>query len=257
MAVWPGVWLLISGLWLWNLRAQGQVSRLREERQREAHLAAVGQMTARLAHEIKNPLGAIRGAAQHLLGGLAATDPSRALLQVVEEETHRLEELTRGILDFSRPVQIRPEHQPPGPILRDALDRFATLQRRPPILLDLPPTLPDMSLDGSALRQILENLLGNAFDACPDGPVGCSVVVTERSLIVRVSDRGPGLAQEVQERLFEPFVSTKPRGYGLGLANSRRLAEAHGGTLFLKDQPGGGCLAELELPLEGNHARVT
>ncbi|NLI78789.1 MAG: HAMP domain-containing histidine kinase [Candidatus Riflebacteria bacterium] len=255
MIVWPAVWLLVSGLWLWSLRAHGQMAALEEARRREAHLAAVGQMAARLAHEIKNPLGAIRAAVQHLLSQADPDPAGRPLLQVVEGETHRLEELTHGILDFSRPVQVRPERLPLGPFLTDALEQFATLHRRPAIPLSLPATLPDLPFDAGAVRQILDNLLANAWDACPDGPVTCTVRLDPAAVVILVEDRGPGLDESVQERVFEPFFSTKARGYGLGLAISRRLAEAHGGRLNLRSRPDGGGVAELTLPLEVPDAR--
>ncbi len=255
MIVWPVAWLLGSALWLWSLRVHGQMAALQEARRREAHLAAVGQMAARLAHEIKNPLGAIRAAVQHLLSQADPAFPGRPLLEVVEGETHRLEELTRGILDFSRPVQVRPERQPLGPFLAAALAQFATLHRRPAIPLSMPAGLPDLPFDAAALRQILDNLLANAWDACPDGPVTCTVRSDPAAITILVEDRGPGLDETVQERVFEPFFSTKARGYGLGLAISRRLAEAHGGGLTLRSRPDGGGVAELTLPLEAPDAR--
>ncbi len=254
--IWPTAWLLISGLWIWNLRVRARMEVIREEARREAHLAGVGRMTARLAHEIKNPLGAIRGAAQHLLSGFSTSDPKAALLKVVEDETRRLEDLTRGILDFSRPVQISPSPQSAGDLLKNILDRFATLRRIPAIPLILPADLPTIVCDPGALGQILENLFSNAFDADREGKVECVVLDRPEGTLVRVEDRGTGISPEVESRLFEPFLSTKNRGYGLGLVISRRLAEAHGGSLVLHNREGGGCVAELMLPRERKDVRI-
>ena len=249
--LWPFAWVLGSVLWIWWFRHRERLSSLERDRQREAHLAAVGQATARLAHEIKNPLGAIRGAAQHVLGK-PLNGAQQEMMRLIEQETGRLEDLARGILDFARPPVIRPTECDFGALLRDVRSMLLLRLPHPDILLeDLDEPL-SLRCDPAAMTQILQNLLENARAASSVGPSTESVVVrvsrAEGFFRIRVLDRGEGLSEEARAHLFEPFFSTKTQGYGLGLVVSRRLAEAHGGTLTLEPREGGGCCAELRIP---------
>ncbi len=255
--LWLGAWLLGSLLWCLVVEVAARAWQTHGERQRDAHLAAVGRMAARLSHEIKNPLGAIRGAVQHLQKSPAGQS---ALLALVEQETVRLEELTRGVLDFARPAVVQVVPIDLVPVVREVvlLARQATAPR-PPISESLPDGAPVLA-DAHAVRQILTNLINNAVEASTDLQPIEVVLRTERTRVhLAVTDRGEGMSEPARAQVFEPFFSTRPRGYGLGLAVSRRLAEAMAGTLDLRNRDGGGCIAELQLPAapgEGTHGQA-
>ena len=249
--LWPLAWLAGSVMWIGLFRHRERLSELERDRQREAHLTAVGQATARLAHEIKNPLGAIRGAAQHVLGKpLSGTQ--QEMMRLIEQETGRLEDLARGILDFARPLAIRPADCDPGAMLRDIRSMQLLRSPHPEIILEGLEEPLSLRCDPAAMTQILQNLLENARAASGAGstvePLVVRVDRTDGFFRIRVLDRGEGLSDEARAHLFEPFFSTKIQGYGLGLVVSRRLAEAHGGTLRLEPREGGGCCAELRIP---------
>jgi signal transduction histidine kinase len=173
------------------------------------------------------------------------------MVRMIEQETGRLEELTRGILDFARPPSIRPTECDLSALLGNVRALMLARAPTPEIMIEGVSEGMTVRGDPAALTQILLNLLDNARSATPgQEPIS---VVFERSAnmaTIAVLDRGEGLSAEAREHLFEPFFSTKVRGYGLGLAVSRRLAEAHGGGLELAPREGGGCRAELRLPDE-------
>jgi two-component system sensor histidine kinase HydH len=223
---------------------------------RAEQLAWVGQMAAGIAHEIRNPLMAIK-----LLVQTAADRPDGPSLrprdfQVLEEEIVRLEKIVSGFLDFARPP--RPDPRPVD-IVELASKVAAGLRPRADlqgvaIVIDRPSEPVIASADPNQLRQVLLNLLINALDAQPWGGEVLVVAKIDRAnthdpqLLMTVTDKGPGLPQGVGERIFEPFVSTKESGLGLGLSICRRIVEAHGGTLAAATQPSGGAVFTLRFP---------
>jgi two-component system, NtrC family, sensor histidine kinase HydH len=223
---------------------------------RAEQLAWVGQMAAGIAHEIRNPLMAIK-----LLVQTAADRSDGPALrprdfQVLEEEIIRLEEIVSGFLDFARPP--RPD---PRPVDMAELASQVAVGLRPraelqgvAIVIEQPTEPVIVSADPNQLRQVLLNLLFNAIDAQPRGGevrVAAKIESENSSypqLLLTVTDNGPGLPPSVGERIFEPFVSTKESGLGLGLSICRRIAEAHGGTLTAANRPTGGAIFTLRFP---------
>ncbi len=243
--LWLVAWAAVSGLWLHAFSTWQRLSQIEQDRQREAHLAAVGRVTARLAHEIKNPLGAVRGMTQVLSERLRDQPELQQHLQLMESETTRLEKLARNILDFSRPAQVHP-------VICDL--RSLLYEIKSYFLLSMPCTNVELKIGDSEIpawldpdggRQILLNLLTNACEAAgTDTLIEVSCRLAPAQVVVCVEDRGPGIDPAIRDTLFEPFVSTKSCGNGLGLAISRRLAERMGGSLTLVPREGGGCRAE-------------
>jgi signal transduction histidine kinase len=207
-------------------------------------------MSARLAHEIKNPLGAIRGMAQLLQKRLKGEqDSDRAVMATtIEQETFRLEELTRSILDFARPQECRILPLNITAVVEDMLRMFNQQLAEGQIAAPSGTTAVECSGDENALRQILLNLLKNAVEAAED-PTAVRLEIVEGAddIALRVYNRGGYMTEQMFEDIFTPFVSSKVKGYGLGLPVSRRLAEQMGGSLRLANAASGEIMAELKL----------
>lgn len=218
-----------------------------ETRQREIeHLASIGAMSAALAHEIRNPLGTIKGFAQLLQERTGGTEGS--LIEPILSETSRLEALVGELLLYGRP---------PKPEVREIrwidvarkLKHHAAAMRR---TIGFTVETPDVTLrsDPNLLEQALLNLVRNAVEAA-ESEVSVRVEHDGRFRIC-VEDDGPGLTEDARKRLFEPFFTTKASGTGLGLAITRKLAEALGGRLSVGPRPGKGTAARIELPWNGS-----
>jgi signal transduction histidine kinase len=235
-----------------ELRSSLEHLRAAEERLiQEARLAAVGRLSAGLAHEIRNPLASIKGSAEILADDFPTSHPKRRMLQVLNDEAVRLNDVLTRFLAFARP-------NPPekGSIVAASeIEAVVTLmQSRPEAegrgIVFIPAGGPAVRLhaDAGQIRQVLINVVLNALQATPPG--GRVQVTCERNgseVVCRVQDGGPGFAPEALANAFTPFFTTKDAGTGLGLALSHRIVEQHGGTIRLENVPGGG-LVEIVLP---------
>jgi two-component system sensor histidine kinase HydH len=235
--------LAVVAVVLWR-RAQREEA-MAERRAQNERLAALGTMSAVLAHEIKNPLAALKGNAQLVAEALPDGSRRRAQAERVVEASIRLQELVTNLLDFVRG----------GPISRAPVDPaellfLAAEDAAPKAELELEAAPPSWSLDSVRIRQVLENLLRNAAQAAEGGRVWASVLQEGNSLIYSVRDEGPGLPAGPKEAIFEPFFTTKTRGVGLGLTVARRIAELHGGELTARNRPDGGAEFRVVIPLE-------
>jgi len=225
--------------------------------QAQARLAALGQMAAGLAHEVKNPLSAIKGAAQ-LLGeppsGHATDEASSEFLAIILEEVERLDRVVCSVLNYARPSQ-----GDPGPIDVNAVvdqtlrllssDRDGSCEYE----TQLEQGLPSVRADAEQLRQVLINLIRNAAQAM--GGRGTVTITTrsraesaDRSVEIAVTDRGPGITPEVRPHLFVPFFTTRAQGTGLGLAISERIVQEMGGRIEVLTAIGSGSTFSVQLP---------
>lgn len=238
-----------------RLRARDReqaVTRLAEVetvRRRSERLAAAGALAAGLAHEVRSPLNAIGLAAQRLERRLSPGDSSREIASRIHGEVIRLEEVLRGFLDLASPVSDRRElFDLAGQVqlVLDVLDDEA-LSRA----VNLRQTGGSISVaaDRDSIHRAIVNLVRNAIQASPEGS-SIEVHVGNRSdkAILRVVDQGPGIDAAVRGKEFDPFVTGRASGTGLGLALVKRVAEEHGGSVRLVSHDGGGTLAELILP---------
>jgi signal transduction histidine kinase len=217
-------------------------------------LAALGQLAAAIAHEVRNPLAVVRSAAQGLGETLPADDAEahRAAAFIVDE-VDRLAGVARSLLDFARPVAL--EKQPTA--LPAVIDRAVTLAghhlaaKRVQLQRDDAPALPMVHADGDLVCQVLVGLLGNAAAAIPaGGRIVVSTRASNGSVEVAVADDGPGIPPEDRSKVFEPFFTTRPDGTGLGLAVARQIVEAHGGRIDVGgDGAGGGARVTVRLPV--------
>ena len=223
---------------------------------RAEQLAWVGQMAAGIAHEIRNPLMAIKLLIQTAADRSDGSSLRPRDFQVLEEEIVRLEQIVTGFLDFARPPRLDPRPVDMAELAGQVVAGLRPKAELQGVTLNMDALQEPVmaSADPNQLRQVLLNLILNAIDAQPAGGEVQIAAALERSpsneaqLVLTVSDRGPGLPENVGERIFEPFVSTKESGLGLGLSICRRIAEAHGGTLAAATRPTGGAVFTLRFP---------
>jgi two-component system, NtrC family, sensor histidine kinase HydH len=207
-------------------------------REREKRLASLGEMSAVLAHEMKNPLASLKGNAQLLAATLPAGDKPRQKADRVVDEAVRLEKLMQDLLAFVRTGQLQRAQVSPVAIARDAANHQIEIDDRA-----APPT---WSLDAGRIREVLANLIDNAVAAGP--PVLVRVATERGRLVLEVIDHGPGVPVADRDKIFEPFFTGKTRGTGLGLAIAKRMVELHGGTIAVLDADGTGARFRIEIP---------
>ena len=235
--------------------AVDQLEQARREAMLADRLAAVGEMAAGVAHELRNPLTAVKLLIQNAVDALPDNPLGEEHLHVVLEQTQRMESTIQGLLDFARPPQVQMVCHD----VRDTLNRALNLveghakQQGVVIREDYPSTPVLVDGDPEQLHQVFVNLLLNGVEAMPQGgtlqvTIGCDTAAAANCR-VQFRDGGPGIPPAIMARLFEPFVSDKKRGTGLGLAISRRIVQQHGGQLSAANGEGTGAVFTVELPL--------
>lgn len=232
------------------------------EANRSAQLATLGQLAAGLAHELRNPLTAMRllveaGREVGDSGQLDGRD-----LQVLDEEIGRLEQLVESFLDFARPPKLEKTMFDARSLVEHTMRLVGAPARQRGVTIDWRPPAEMVTVEADAvqMRQVVLNVLLNAMDAAGEGGrVSIEVEATnsnsapnragsESGANIQISDDGPGISNDMKEKIFEPFYSSKEVGMGLGLAVSRRIVEAHGGQITVADNPGGGARFTIALP---------
>ena len=237
-------------------------SKLYQQMKERDRLAALGEMAAGLAHEIRNPLAAIKGATEYLDPDKLPAD-DREFLGIIVEEVNRLNGVVSQFLDYARPIKATTA---PGEVNEILQRTFKLLAGQYPpsieISLDLAGGLPRVSCDAEQLKQVFLNLALNAVQAMPQG--GRLTVSTRRTrddlalwrdapgrgdgVEIRFRDSGPGIPEEARENVFVPFYTTKEKGTGLGLAICQRIVKAHQGVIAVSSSPGGGAEFVISLP---------
>lgn len=216
-------------------------------------LAAVGELAASIAHEIKNPLAGIRGACEIMSDVLAPDDPRRELSQEVHRQIERLDRTLRDLLMFSRPAAMNPE----SASIHEILEHVLAVLLEDPQVRDVRverryvPELPDVRIDVAQMEQVFFNVIVNAVQAMDRrGRIVIETGFGDRSVEISVSDEGPGIPPEILDKIFKPFFTTRSKGSGLGLAIVRKIVEAHNGTIVASNRPGGGARFVVTLPRE-------
>ncbi len=230
------------------------VKRLEGEVRLKDKLAAVGELAAGIAHEIRNPLASISGSVQALQGSVPADSPEHRLMAIVVAESHRLSTILEDFLRYVRPKERALEPVDAPAALRDVLTLLQHSDEVSPRHAIDVKTAPDsfvLSADPGQLRQIFWNVARNALAAMPGGGV-LTVIATLEGTFWKVSfaDEGHGMTEEERDRLFTPFAHSFPGGTGLGLAIVHRIVEEHGGTIEVETAPGRGTTVAISLPRE-------
>jgi len=237
-----------------------RVERLEERERLRDRLAAVGEMAAVIAHEVKNPLAGIEVMAGVLRRKIPASPDAQALLSDIINEAKMANAIVQEVLDFVRPIRLQMERISIVDAVQGAISLADGKARRGAVNVDvrLADGLPLIQGDQHQLMQIFTNLLINAYEAM--GGRGRITVTGERTrladggdgldaVLIDVTDDGPGMPQEISDKVFDPFFTTKAQGSGLGLAIVRKIVDAHDGRLDLRTAPGQGTTIRLTLPV--------
>jgi signal transduction histidine kinase len=246
-----------------------RVEQLEERERLRDRLAALGEMAAAIAHEVKNPLAGIEVMAGVLKRQLANSPDAYAILNDIINEAKMANAIVQDVLEFVRPIRLEVERVSLHDVVHDAVTMAESHVPRgtTAVRAALPPDLPRLQGDGHQLRQLFTNLLTNAFEALGGrGAVDITATTTVEDqaivvgdiaptpmLVVEVADDGPGVPPDVKDRIFSPFFTTKPQGSGLGLAIVRKIVDAHDGRIDVDSQPGKGTRFRVMLPVTGSH----
>jgi two-component system, NtrC family, sensor histidine kinase HydH len=235
--------------------ANRNLKQAQAEARRAERLAALGQLSAGLAHEIRNPLGVMKGSAELLNQRLAGSDEvSRELSDYIYTEVNRLSALVGRFLDFARPSRLALEPADLTVVVERSLkaveQQGATAKVE--VQREYAPQLPPVRVDQELCEQAFTNLLFNACEAM--GEDGGKLTIRLRpsqgakDVVTEIEDTGPGIEAEMKEQIFNPFVTTKKTGVGLGLAIVSKIIDAHGGTIQLVSATGSGACFRVTLP---------
>jgi len=234
-----------------------ELARTQAELVERERLAVVGELSASIAHEVRNPLGVIFNSLGSLRRLLARPAPDvKLLLDIVGEEASRLNRMVDDLLDFSRPLAPAKAATPLGPLFEDALAAARAEAPSHPVDVRMEIQVETAPADGRLLRQALVNLFRNALQAMQRGGTltvraAPSALREHPAVLLAVRDSGPGIPREARSRIFQPFFTTRAQGTGLGLAVVRRIVEGHGGSISLADTPPGeGAEFLVVLPLD-------
>ena len=235
-----------------------EMKRLEEQVRRMHTLAALGEMAATVAHEIRNPLGGIASFANLLERDLETDDPSRRLVRKITEGVARLNRIVSSLLSYTRPLNLNTHPVDLMQTVEEAAAFFEIDLERKQQAVEIRRLFVETpcvcQVDTEQFHQVILNLLLNATQAMPEGgTIELELAQTSDAdgdwIVTRVRDTGMGIDEELQEKLFTPFFTTKEDGTGLGLVTSRKIIEAHGGNIVVDSTPGDGTCFTIALPL--------
>ena len=235
-----------------NRSLEETLTKLKESRAKELQVerqAAIGTLAAGMAHELNNPLHAVSVSVQGLKQELQANPEYEPFVSIIERSTKRCRRIISEILSFSRESKSSLAHLPD--IISSAVDTFKS-ENPASLIMDLhiSPDLPPVLLDAVQIRQALINLFMNATDAMQgQGTVRVGVERQDGTMVISVSDTGPGMTDAVKSQIFDPFFTTKKKGMGLGLSITWQLVQKNGGTIEVDSQLGQGATFRIHLPI--------
>jgi len=213
--------------------------------------AALGTLAMSVVHDLRNPLAAIHSGAEILNGTQLPEQQVRRVARNMYNASVRIQELLRDCVDLCRTRESQPHPSNLRSLVAHAVDKIAAAAEAQSVLVvqDVPADLV-VTMDRARIGSVLANLLANAVEAMPaGGALHISAVAAESSVVIGVTDTGCGIAPEIRDRLFQPFVTArKPNGWGLGLAQARQAVIDHGGEMWLESPPGRGACFAFSLP---------
>lgn len=221
---------------------------------RAARLKSLGELAASIAHEIRNPLGAIKGAVEIIESEIPSVNPKFEFVEVMKREVERLNRLLNEFLKFARPRAPEKSLVDINDLIKSVINFLATQAAKSnvKIIIRLDEELPLIEIDSEQIRQVLVNLIINAIQAMPaGGNVEIGSGLKKDFVHITVRDYGTGIEADKREKIFDPFFTTKEEGSGLGLAITYQLVKQHGGEIELIDVNGSGSLFEIRLPIAG------
>ena len=224
---------------------------LTEQLIRADRLAAMGELTAGVAHEVRNPLGIIRASVQLMEDAECSRERVREAAEVIKQEIDRLDRVIKALLDFGRPATPTMRPVAVSQVLEDValFSRTFASRAHVQIVEKYSDTAPDVVADSEQLKQVFVNLISNAVQAMPGG--GTLTIETgaeEGFVFIRFSDTGPGIPDDMRDKIFDPFVSTRDDGTGLGLTIVHRIVDEHDGHIEVASEPGNGTTFTVWLP---------
>lgn len=235
-------------------QAYDQLRQTSQQLRRSERLAALGALTAGIAHEIRNPLASIKGAVDIIDRKNPKDVEGREFLDVIREEVKRLNATLTEFLRFGNPTASQFEPVSANELIRSTLKLLEGKLSSSEIEVgtELEPDLPAIQADPAQIRQVLINLILNSLEAMPEG--GELMVRTSLhepgQIRIEVGDTGHGISDEIADQVFDPFFTSKPTGMGLGLSICHQLIQTHGGSIALKPRPEGGLRVVVDLPRE-------
>lgn len=234
----------------------GMLDRLQRSQEallRSEKLAVTGLLAARVAHDVRNPLSSIKMQTQMLRSRLRGQDDNHAMVVSILRDVGQVENVIKGLLELARPGELKRQPARLNDVVEDVLVHMMPQLTHNKIAIEtsFDPNLPDVSLDAERFRQALLNLIANAAEAMPAGgtlSVSTASDSGDSHVTVDICDDGSGIDPAVADRVFDPFVSTKSGGVGLGLVNTKSIIESHGGRVALTPRNGRGTRARITLP---------
>ncbi len=223
-----------------------------EQIKRADRLSAIGQLSASLAHEIRNPLASIDGAANLIESAQTPDEMRRGALAVIHKEIQRLNRLLTNLLDFARPRQPEFQAVEPGRLIDSiiTLAGHSAQQKGITIRKDVSPSVPLFECDPEQMKQVILNLAINAVQAMPaSGEIVVSARPSDSAVVISVRDQGPGIGDADLDKIFNPFFTTKEAGTGLGLSVVHQIVTQHGGAVKVERNPDHGMTFSVIVPL--------
>jgi len=237
-------------------QAQDKLAKSREDLLQAEKMATIGKLAAGVAHSVRNPLTSVKMRLFTLERSLTRTPETSEDLEVINEEIDFIDTILKNFLEFSRPPKLKPQPVSTSSVVDQSLQllRHKFESMHVSVKVSREEQMPLVLGDPDQLKEVLVNILVNAMDAMGEGG---KIAISEehgviepygRVVVIRVADSGPGLSPAVQHKVFEPFISTKEDGTGLGLPISKRIVEEHGGWLHVTSEPGRGATFVIGLP---------
>jgi signal transduction histidine kinase len=234
--------------------------RLKERLSQAERLSALGEMAAGISHEIRNPLGIIRSSAELLKKKVTKIDPSNTMPDIIVEESSRLNSIITDFINFAKPGS------PKLTLCRieDVIEKnitFLSMQMKEKeysIKKDYQNFLPAIQADADMLYQSFLNIFLNAMQSMPDGGIIDVAIRSNGNMItINFDDEGQGIAEDILEKIWDPFFTTKEMGTGLGLGMVKNIIESHGGNIQIDNRTHGGTRVTIKLPVESPERRMT